>query len=95
MSTSTIIIIVLGVICALLVGAVAAMIIRTKTENVPSTPLLSPVRIQRFVNTQHNPVYDPHFTGGDEPDANYYQDLPAPSRDVTSPDYLDVQPNNS
>ena len=69
------------------------MTIRSRGE-APPTPPLSPVRIQRIVNTQHNPVYDPNFTG-DEPNSNYYQDLPAPSREITSPDYLDVHPEDS
>ena len=96
MSTSTIVIIVLGAICALLVGAVVAMIVRTRDQSSNSTPTTQRPSIERIVNTEHNPVYDPHFAG-DEPPANYYQDLPSSARTNISldPDYLDVHPDDS
>jgi hypothetical protein len=98
MSTSTIVIIVLGAVCALLIGAVAAMIVITRDQSPDSTTTTTMQRpsIERIVNTEHNPVYDPHFTG-DENATNYYQDLPSPARTNISldRDYLDIHPEDS
>ena len=99
MSTSAIVIIVLGVVCALLVGAVAAIVMRTKGQSpnsTPTTPTTQRPSIERIVNTHNNPVYDPHFAG-DESATNYYQDIPSSARTNISldPDYLDVHPDDS
>ena len=99
MSTSAIVIIVLGVVCALLVGAVAAIVMRTKGQSpnsTPTTPTTQRPSIERIVNTHNNPVYDPHFAG-DESSTNYYQDIPSPARTNTShnQDYLDIHPDDS
>ena len=90
MSGTTITIIVLGAVSALLVGAVAAMVLRTKKPVRPTIPSAS---LERTSDRQQNPMYDSTFTT-EEPPANFYHDLPSPIQDA-GPEYLDIQPNQN